>query len=364
MKKALLLLTCAATYGFALAQNVGIGTTTPTDAKLQVQSAGSTTQGMFTDGATGVSLLTEAGRPAIGLNLVYNAGYKFKGAGYGGLFYYLPSSGSMSYYSTNATGAANGGAAFTSALLTVLPDGNVGVGANPTESRLQVHDPAGNTQFIAAAGNNLPGISTFVPVSAPSIGFNARYQNGYKFMGAGYGGFFQFSPTLGRLYYYYSGTKGIADGALSGNLALAIDSNGRVGIGVSAPTAPLHVTGNVVFGSSSVEPATGYKVSIDGKVICEELKVQISSAWPDYVFENDYVLPSLSVLEAKVMAQKHLPGIPAAADVEAQKGYEIGDMQKRLLEKVEELYRYMFIMNNENKQLKAELDALKKKQTN
>ncbi len=73
-------------------------------------------------------------------------------------------------------------------------------------------------------------------------------------------------------------------------------------------------------------PATGYKVSIDGKVICEELKVQTSGSWPDYVFEKKYDLPSLENLEAKVMAQKHLPGIPSAAEVSAQKGIEVGDM--------------------------------------
>jgi len=140
---------------------------------------------------------------------------------------------------------------------------------------------------------------------------------------------------------------------------MAIDSSGRLGIGTSIPTAPLHVTGNVVFGSSSIVPAAGYKLSIDGKVICEELKVQLNASWPDYVFEDNYHLPSLESLERSVMASKHLPGIPSAADVNAQQGVELGDMQKRLLEKVEELYRYMIRLNNENKQLKAELAALK-----
>lgn len=152
---------------------------------------------------------------------------------------------------------------------------------------------------------------------------------------------------------------------MSTAFALAIDSSGQFGIGTSTPKAPLHVTGNVVFGGSTITPATGYKVSVDGKIICEELKVQVSSAWPDYVFEDDYTMPTLENLEAKVMSQKHLPGIPAAAQVEAQKGVEVGDMQKRLLEKVEELYRYLFQMNNENKQLKERLalveSQLKKK---
>ena len=121
----------------------------------------------------------------------------------------------------------------------------------------------------------------------------------------------------------------------------------------------MHIGGNVLIGTSTSELATGYKLSVDGKVICEELKVQTSGSWHDYVFEDGYNLPSLETVEAKVMSEKHLPGIPSAADVKAQQGIELGDMQKRMLEKMEEMYRYMFQMNNENKALKAEVSALK-----
>ncbi len=241
MKKVSLLLISFIVSIISIAQNVGIGTPTPADAKLQVQAAGNTTQGMFTDGTTGVALLTEAGRPSIGFNTYLNAGYKFKGAGYGGLFYYLPTSGNLSYYTTNASGAAGAGAFFSSSLLTIQQDGNVGIGATPSEAKLQIHEPAGNTQFIAATGSNLPGISTFVPFTNPSIGFNVRYQSGTKFMGAGYGAFWQYSPSLGKLYYYYSSTNGAADATVSSVFGLVIDSSGRLGIGTTLPTAPLHV---------------------------------------------------------------------------------------------------------------------------
>lgn len=229
---------------------------------------------------------------------------------------------------------------------------NVGIGTTvPTEAKLQVHEPAGNTQFIAAAGSNLPGISTFVPTSAPSIGFNVRYQAGYKFMGSGYGSMWQFSPSVGRLLYYYSSTTGAADGVASMTFGLGIDSNGRLGIGTSVPTAPLHVTGNVVFGASSINPATGYKVSVDGRVICEELRVQLNTAWPDYVFARNYRLKPLADLETFILQNNHLPNIPSAKEVE-KSGFDVGDMNKRLLEKVEELTLYVI-------QLKKEIDALK-----
>lgn len=360
MKNLCLFIFLAIASNALMAQNVGIGTITPTDAKLQVQTTGSSTQALFTNGQGALSIINETTRPEIGFNMYYNGNHKFKYNGFGGLMYYVPSTGIFTYYSSTVSGTADGAVAF-SPIFTMQADGNVGIGTtSPSEAKLQVHEPAGNTQFIAAAGNNLPGISAFVPVSSPSIGFNARYQSGYKFMGTGYGGFFQFTPSDGKLKYWYSSTSGSADGALSSSFALAIDSSGRLGIGTASPTAPLHVTGNVVFGSSSINPATGYKVSIDGKVICEELKVQVNTSWPDYVFEDDYNLPSLETIEAKVMADKHLPGIPSAADVKAQQGIELGDMQKRMLEKVEEMYRYMFQMNRENKALKEEVTTLKK----
>ncbi len=359
MKKLTIVFVSIFTANLIMAQNVGIGVVDPKYGKLHVATTDNISQGLFGAlGSGGLSL--DNNEPLIGFNLYTNASRKYMSNGFGSILYFERSTGKLRYNISNATGLADATVPAFTSLFAIQADGNVGIGTTtPTEARLQVHDPAGNTQFIAAAGNNLPGVSTFVPISSPSIGYNIRYQNGYKFMGTGYGSFWQFSPSVGRLSYYYSSTTGTADQAVSSVFGMAIDSSGRLGIGTSVPTAPLHVTGSVVFGSSSIVPAAGYKLSIDGKVICEELKVQLNSSWPDYVFEDDYHLPSLESLERSVMARKHLPGIPSAADVTAQQGVELGDMQKRLLEKVEELYRYMFRLNNENKQLKAELNALK-----
>lgn len=55
--------------------------------------------------------------------------------------------------------------------------------------------------------------------------------------------------------------------------------------------------GNVMIGASV--PATGYLFTVDGKIMCEELKVQMSESWPDYVFADEYKLPSLYELENK-----------------------------------------------------------------
>ena len=70
--------------------------------------------------------------------------------------------------------------------------------------------------------------------------------------------------------------------------------------------------------------------------------MQLSTAWPDYVFEDNYTFLSLEDLEKQVMEEKHLPNIQSANDVESAEGFEVGEMQNKLLEKVEELYRYVF----------------------
>jgi hypothetical protein len=100
-------------------------------------------------------------------------------------------------------------------------------------------------------------------------------------------------------------------------------------------------------------PLYGYMLTVDGKVICEELKVQMSQDWPDYVFEPDYPLMPLAKLESYVTQQKHLPGIAPAAEVE-KNGMEVSHMQTKLLEKVEELTLYVIQLKKENDQLKTE----------
>ena len=86
--------------------------------------------------------------------------------------------------------------------------------------------------------------------------------------------------------------------------------------------------------------------------MCEEVKVMLSGSWPDYVFDTKYKLPSLSDVEKYIKENKHLPNIPAASEIEAN-GMEVGDMQRKMMEKIEELSLYVI-------ELKKELNALKK----
>ena len=100
-------------------------------------------------------------------------------------------------------------------------------------------------------------------------------------------------------------------------------TNNKIGVGVSAAEIP-----------------NDYHLAVNGKIISEEVKVQLfASGWPDYVFSKDYQLLSLQDLEHFINLKGHLPNIPSAQDVD-KNGVLLGDMDAKLLEKIEELTLY------------------------
>ena len=102
----------------------------------------------------------------------------------------------------------------------------------------------------------------------------------------------------------------------------------------------------------------GFKLAVDGKAICEELRVELSGSWPDYVFDEGYRLPTLDEYAGMIKEKRHLPGIPPAAHIEKH-GLDVGDMQQRMMEKIEEMALYIIQLHEENKAIKAELETLK-----
>ncbi len=116
--------------------------------------------------------------------------------------------------------------------------------------------------------------------------------------------------------------------------------------------------GEVTIGTTTV--ATGYKLSVNGKIISTEVRVDAKANWPDYVFNTDHKLLPLEDLEASINANKHLPGIPSAIEVK-NGGILLGEMQTKQMEKIEELTLYMIQLSKENKELKVRLEKLEKK---
>ncbi len=130
-----------------------------------------------------------------------------------------------------------------------------------------------------------------------------------------------------------------------GDLLLCALENGKVGIGVQSP------------GSL---PDGDYLLAVDGGIIAEEVRVDLSSDWPDYVFEEDYKLRSIDNLKKDIKNLGHLPGVPSAQEME-EEGISLGAMQIIMMEKIEELSLYVIQLNEDNQKLEAQLKDLSKK---
>lgn len=96
-----------------------------------------------------------------------------------------------------------------------------------------------------------------------------------------------------------------------------------------------------------------YKLGVDGSIVCKKAVVQ-NSSWADFVFAPDYRLPELGEVERFIQINGHLPGIPTEAEV-LKNGVDVGEMNKLLLQKVEELTLYVIELKKETEALKAKV---------
>jgi hypothetical protein len=113
--------------------------------------------------------------------------------------------------------------------------------------------------------------------------------------------------------------------------------------------------GNVGIGSTNPDQ----KLTVNGKIHAQEVIVDLNVP-ADYVFAKDYTLMPLQKVEQYVQQNSHLPEIPSAAEVK-QQGLSVGEMQNKLLQKVEELTLYAIQQQKEIKELKEEVKQLKSK---
>ncbi|MFN0276645.1 MAG: hypothetical protein ACKVPJ_12940, partial [Chitinophagales bacterium] len=140
----------------------------------------------------------------------------------------------------------------------------------------------------------------------------------------------------------------------------AANTDGRV-IFSSNSTTRMYIdhNGNIVMGGASTTPKTGYKLNVDGNIVCEELRVEMYP-WADYVFDENYRLMSLEELEAYIGQHKHLPNVPSADEIE-NGGLHVGEMQATMMEKIEELTLYIIELKKQNDALAAKISAMENK---
>jgi len=114
--------------------------------------------------------------------------------------------------------------------------------------------------------------------------------------------------------------------------------------------------GNLGIGNTTPQE----KLSVNGNIRAKEIKVETAN-WPDYVFEEDYQLTPLSEIETFIKVNKHLPDIPSAQKI-AEDGLSVGEMNKLLLKKIEELTLHLIEKDKEIRELKEirqEINELK-----
>lgn len=114
-----------------------------------------------------------------------------------------------------------------------------------------------------------------------------------------------------------------------------------------------YTNGNVAIGTM---PNNDYKLAVKGVIRSEEVVVELMTSWPDYVFASDYSLPKLKEVKAFVNENGHLPGLPNASQV-SEEGLGLGDINAKLLEKIEELTLYIIEQEERIQKLEEKLNA-------
>ncbi len=260
------------------------------------------------DGGADVNLVSPS-RGAGGRAIVHGAGNAlilnfdddFTGGTYLGRYFSLFHDGSLRVAPNGNQEAFN-----------LMGNGYLGLGTSQPGSKLHIPGDEFITMGNYEASNGVRGISFTGFRDNVANYFGASIEavpewtccGGYP--GAGYAGI----KNIGLSFMVHNDI-GIGNSKLA---AMSIKSNGDIGIGTLSPRE---------------------KLSVNGNIRAKEVKVE-STNWPDYVFEEGYKFETLEGLDSYIKANKHLPGIPSAKEVSVN-GIELGEMNKKLLEKIEEL---------------------------
>jgi hypothetical protein len=284
---------------------------------------------------------------------------------------------------TNATAIGASAQVSTSNSLVLGHNANVGIGTSAPINKLDVRNDG-----IAEASTIVLGLISDVsgrPViqfsewseAIPGSGMSIEYNGS----GLGSGNKLHIRGVDGLPKFTVESTGDVGLGTIEPNEILEIAGNGRLFLGDGGgaerrgllidavepgdyvrivpydygtnSNMELYFPSNVNIGTTN--GANGYKLSVDGKIMSEELRVLMSGAWPDYVFSPDYTLLPLPDLENTIKDLGHLPGLPSA-HVVAQEGIQVGEMHRLLLEKIEELTLYMIEQDKKITQLQIQLN--------
>lgn len=216
--------------------------------------------------------------------------------------------------------------------------GNVGIGTNTPSEKLEVNGNLGiaggegEVYQLGPAKNSTTGLSVRSVIN-PSVSENL-------FTVESSGATSRFGVTQANGAWIRNGLHVGAQydsgmPAMNGNLIV----DAKVGIGTMNPDE---------------------KLTVKGTIHAEEVKVDLSVPGPDYVFEEDYNLRSLKETETYIQANKHLPEVPSAKEMEVN-GIQLGEMNMLLLKKIEELTLHLIEKDHQVSELQKQIIILSKK---
>ena len=250
-------------------------------------------------------------------------------------------------------------------LLKILRSGRVGLNLRndgDPECWLNVGRGLGNISLDDIGGafdpSKVTSANPLVPNGGACIGFNAVRQatfDGYFRMSQRNvkdGGSVIWANNDGALSFSTIGDNGAQNNWVSSQAVattycrLKINPDGKIQIGRGLTSASPHFA--------------NYKLAVDGKVVAQSIYVVNSTDWADFVFEPTYQLMPLPDLEQYLRVHKHLPSVPSAQEVKTD-GIDLGTMQVRLLQQLEELTLRVIELDKQNRRLQAEVRALSTK---
>ncbi len=159
---------------------------------------------------------------------------------------------------------------------------------------------------------------------------------------------------------------------------MTLTPTGKVGIGTGTPSEKLEVSGGnakvsngnltIYNGRLIIESPSGLgsgtkriALNSDGTIRAREILVDLV-AIPDYVFSKEYPLMSMEELREYIRKNKHLPGIQSESEYKEEGQINVGELNVKLLEKVEELTLYILQLEEKMKEMSKEIEAINTRQ--
>ncbi|MBK8698597.1 MAG: hypothetical protein IPN29_03290 [Saprospiraceae bacterium] len=122
----------------------------------------------------------------------------------------------------------------------------------------------------------------------------------------------------------------------------------------------LKTSGKVVIGDTTQITTPGnYNLYVQHGILTERVKVSLKNTadWSDQAFQQT---PALTEVKASIEEKSHLPAMPSATQL-VNSGYEVTQMDAKLLAQIEWLWQYTIKLHEENEALKVRLKALEEK---